>query len=143
MQVNEGAQVKQIIDKVRSAVNAVSKLLREQVSRNEHTLELFNAISMTAEQVLRSSSDHAQASSEVNRTVEHISGDFRGLAERVRENVSGLNNIVKLSEEVLLITDRNRRRSQELSSLIGDLNRFAADLGEDSLKFGSSRQETV
>ncbi len=136
-QVREGEQVKDIIDKVRSTVGAVSKLLREQVSQNEHTLELFNAISMTAEQVLRSSSDHAQASSEVTRTVELISGDFRVLAERVRENVSSLNNIVTLSEEVLLITDKNRQRSEELSALISDLNRYAVDLGEDSLKLGS------
>lgn len=134
-QVDESNQVKQIIDKVRSTVNAVSKLLREQVSRNEHTLELFNAISKTAEQVMRSSTDHAQASSEVNRNVELISGDFRILAERVRENVSGLNNIVTLSEEVMLITDKNRRRSEELSALIGELNRFAEDLGDDSLQF--------
>ena len=55
-----------------------------------------------------------------------------------RSNVFGLNTIVKLSEEVKTITDKNRRRAEELSTLIGNLNRYAVDLGEDTMKFGSN-----
>jgi methyl-accepting chemotaxis protein len=98
---------------------------------------------MTAERVLRSTSDHAQASGNVNRTVEVISGDFRAMAAEVRENVTDLQNIVTLSQEALNINDNNRRRAEELSSLIGDLNRFALYLGEDFRKLGGGETQTI
>ncbi len=139
-QVKEGGEVKRIVARVLSTLNQVTNLLGEQVSRNDHILELFNSINLTAEKVLRSTSDHANASGEVNRTVESISADFRALAVKVRENVSGLNTIVKLSEEVKTITDKNRRRAEDLSALIRDLNRYAVDLGNDSLRFGTDSE---
>jgi methyl-accepting chemotaxis protein len=128
----EGYEVKRIVEKVSETMKLVGELLAEQVSRNNHTLQLFGTITLTAEQVLGSASDHAAASSEVNRSVEIISGDFRGLAEQVRSNVSGLNTIVHLAEEVLTITDSNRRRTEEVTSLISELNRYALDLGKDA-----------
>lgn len=127
----EGVEVKRIAEKVGDTMKRVSELLSEQLSRNSHTLQLFSTINLTAEQVLGSASDHAVASGEVNHAVEVISGDFRGLAEQVRNNVSGLNTIVQLAEEVLTITDSNRRRTEEVTALIGDLNRYALDMGKD------------
>ena len=127
----EGIEVKRIAEKVGETMKRVSELLSEQVARNNHTLQLFTTINLTAEQVLGSASDHAVASGEVNHAVEVISGDFRGLAEQVRNNVSGLNTIVQLAEEVLTITDSNRRRTEEVTALISDLNRFALDMGKD------------
>jgi methyl-accepting chemotaxis protein len=140
-QVEEGAEVKRIIDRVVTTMHRVTELLSEQLARNGHTLTLFNTINLTAEKVLKSTSDHAGASSEINSKVESISGDFRALAVEVRENVSGLKTIVDLSEEVLTISDKNRRRAEELTALIGDLNRYALDLGEDSFRLSTDSAE--
>jgi methyl-accepting chemotaxis protein len=129
----EGYEIKRIVEKVGTTMTQVTDLLSGQVSKNTHTLQLFNTISLTAEQVLRSTSDHAAASGSVNSAVEEISADFRALAEQVRGNVSGLNTIVHLAEEVLTITDSNRRRTEEVSAIINELNRYAVDLGKRSL----------
>ena len=125
----EGYEIKQIVERVGTTMTKVSELLSEQVARNNHTLQLFGTISLTAEQVLGSASDHAAASGAVNSAVEVISGDFRSLAEQVRSNVSGLNTIVHLAEEVLTITDSNRRRAEEVTAIINELNRYALDMG--------------
>ena len=127
-QVSEGAEVKTIVNRVVSTMKQVSTLLSEQIARNIHTLKLFETIRFTADMVLKSTSDHAQASGNVNHTVEIISADFRTLAENVRTHIGGLGNLVQLSEEVLTITDANRRRSEDVSALISDLNRYAQDL---------------
>lgn len=129
-QVAEGAEVKTIVNRVVSTMKDVSTLLNEQISRNIHTLKLFETIRFTADLVLKSTGDHAQASGNVNRTVEIISADFRTLAQKVRTNIDGLSTIITLSKEVLTITDGNRRRSETLSSLMNDLNRYAADLNK-------------
>ena len=128
--MSEGAEVKTIVNRVVTTLKQVSTLLNEQISRNLHTLKLFETIRFTADIVLKSTSDHAQASGNVNHTVEIISADFRALAEKVRTHTGGLGNIVQLSEEVLTITDTNRRRAEELAALIIELNRYAQDLGK-------------
>lgn len=142
-QVAKAEQIDEIIGHVATTLLRVNDLLGEQVARNDRTLDLFNSIRMTAERVLRSTSDHAQASGNVNRTVEVISGDFRAMAAEVRDNVTDLQNIVTLSQEALNINDSNRRRAEELSSLIGDLNRFALYLGEDFRKLGGDETQTI
>jgi methyl-accepting chemotaxis protein len=128
-QVNEGTEVKNIVNRVVATIKQINVLLEEQIARNGHTLKLFDTINHTADLVLKSTTDHAQASQNVNQTVDVISADFRTLAEKVRTNIQGLGNIVKLSEQVLTITDSNRRRADELSGLISDLHRYVADLG--------------
>ncbi len=131
-QVSEGTEVKTIVDRVVTTIRQINVLLDEQIARNTHTLRLFDTINQTADLVLKSTTDHAQASQNVNQTVDVISADFRTLAEKVRSNVQGLGNIVKLSEQVLTITDSNRRRADELSGLISDLHRYVTDLGRNA-----------
>ncbi|MCP4677861.1 MAG: hypothetical protein GY854_20555 [Deltaproteobacteria bacterium] len=138
-QVTKGSQIQEIIGKVDSTLEQVTSLLIEQVSQNERTLTLFQNINSTAEHVLLTTQDHAKTSGEVARNVEIISEDFRSLAEQVREHMDSLDNVVNLSEDVLSITDSNRRRARELSQLIGDLNRFALYLGDDFRKLGEEK----
>ncbi|MCP4606915.1 MAG: hypothetical protein GY847_41465 [Proteobacteria bacterium] len=137
-QVEKGAQVEKIIGKVGTTLEQVTQLLTEQVTRNNRTLALFQNINLTADQAQKTTQAHAKASGDVTRNVETISKDFRALAEQVREHVSNLSNVVKLSEDVLSITSSNRRRAAELSTLIDDLNRYALYLGDDFRKLGDN-----
>lgn len=133
-QVEKGAQIEEMTSKVSSTLDRVSKLLSEQVTRNDRTLNLFQNIAMTSDQVLKTSQEQSHSSRDMAQSVETISKDFRGLAEQVRQHVSGLSNVVRLSEDALNITDSNRQRAAELSNLIDDLNRYALYLGEDFRK---------
>ncbi len=135
-QVRRGTQVEEIIDKVGAMLGQVTQLLTAQVSRNERTLTLFQNINLTADQVLKTTQDHAKMTGSVTKNVETISKDFRALAEQVRGHMSSLGDVVSLSEDVLSITDANRRRAGDLSELIADLNRYALYLGDDFRKLG-------
>lgn len=141
-QVEKGRQVEEIIVKVVSTLEQVSQMLAGQVSRNDRTLALFSNISVTADQVLSSTQSHSEVSREVSRTVETISSDFRSQAGQVRGHVMSFENVVKLSKDVMNITDSNRQRAEELSSLISELNRYALYLGEDFRKLGGDGQSS-
>jgi hypothetical protein len=71
------------------------------------------------------------ATSSVTHDVTLVSGEFRSLANEVRSHVANLAHVVKLSEDVLTVTDRNRRKAEELSGLIEELNAYARTLGND------------
>ena len=139
-QVEKGREVEEIIVKVVITLEQVSQMLAGQVSRNDRTLALFSNISVTADQVLSSTQSHSEVSREVSRTVETISSDFRSQAGQLRGHVLSFENIVKLSKDVMNITDSNRQRTEKLSSLISELNRYALYLGEDFRKLGGDSQ---
>lgn len=141
-QVEKSAQIEEIISRTGQAMGQVGHVLIEQVTRNERILALFQSINSTAEQVLKATKNHARVSSEVSGDVENISSDVRALAEKLQGHVSRLGKVVKLSEDVMSITDSNRRRAQELSLLIEDLNRYALYLGEDFRKLGAEEKMT-
>jgi methyl-accepting chemotaxis protein len=136
-QVEKGTQVSHIIGQVVTTLASVGEVLEEQITRNARTLALFKSIDLTAGQVLVSTKDHADASGSVARDVESISNEFRRLAGQVRENLTGIETLVGLSQEVMSTTDANRERAENLSKVIDDLGRFALYLGEDFRKLSA------
>ena len=141
-QVEKSSQIEEIIARTGQAMGQVSQVLTEQVTRNERILMLFQSINSTADQVLKATKNHARVSGEVSGDVERISGDVRGLAEKLKGHVGRLGKVVRLSEDVMSITESNRERTQELSMLIEDLNRYALYLGEDFRKLGADEKMT-
>jgi methyl-accepting chemotaxis protein len=127
-QVIQGRDVGQAIDRMAGALDQVGTLLTEQVDSNRGTLDLYRAIDDSAEQVLRSAHEHAAAASGVSKSVERISGDFRTLADRVKGQLKQLGEVVDLSEEVLMITDSNRRRAEALSALLFEVDRCSGEI---------------
>ncbi len=115
----------------------VGQMLTEQVTRNEQSMTLFQNISISMEQLLSSVHNHASVSQDLNRTVVSISGDFHSMANQVREHVSTLGQVVAMSEQAMDLTDTNLQRTEDLSSLISDLARYALYLGEDFRKLGT------
>jgi len=140
-QVEKGAQIKEIINKVVSTLEQGNQVLTGQVSRNDRILALFQNISTTSDQVLASIREHADASRSASSTVDSVSGDFREVAEQVRGQIMHFNNIFILSKDVVSITDSNRQMTADLSTLISDLNRYALYLGEDFRKLGGDEAE--
>jgi methyl-accepting chemotaxis protein len=127
-QVVQGREVGQAIDRMAGALEQVGALLAEQIESNRRTLELYHAIDTSAEPVLRSAQEHASAASGVSRSVETISGDFRALAEKVKRHLEHLGGVVDLSEEVLKITDTNRRKAEALSALLFEVGRCGREI---------------
>jgi methyl-accepting chemotaxis protein len=142
-QVEKGAQIKDIINKVDSTLEQVNQVLTGQVARNDRILALFQNISTTSDQVLASIREHANASRDASSTVDSVSNDFRGVAEQVRGQLMHFNNIFTLSQDVLSITDSNRQMTEDLSTLISDLNRYALYLGEDFRKLGGDEAKAL
>jgi methyl-accepting chemotaxis protein len=133
-QVQKGREIEETIGKILLALMQVSELLSAQITRNERTLALYHNIGVTSDQVLNSTREHAYTSNEVTRSVEGISADFRALADLVRQHLASLGTVVKLSQDVVKITERSNKGAGELSSLITDLNRWAQYLGDDFRK---------
>jgi methyl-accepting chemotaxis protein len=129
-QVNQGESITTTVVRIVKALSQVDEMLAGQAMRNGHMLEFFTAIVETADQVLLSAREHATTSREVTQGVSEISADFRRLAERVRDNVSAMGKVVDLSEDVLRGTDVNRRRVEELSRVISEIQERARAVGE-------------
>lgn len=136
-QVEKSSQIEEIISKTGMALGQVTHVLMEQVARNEHILDMFQDISSTADQILKATKNHARVSGDVSGDVAKISDNIRGLTIELTDYVNRLGNVVRLSENVMSITNSNRQRTEELSSLIQDLNRFALYLGDDFRKLGA------
>ncbi|MDD5306040.1 MAG: methyl-accepting chemotaxis protein [Deltaproteobacteria bacterium] len=137
-QVQKGREIEEIIGKILFTLNQVSELLSAQITRNDRTLALYHNIGVTSDQVLGSTREHAYTSNEVTRSVEGISADFRTLADLVRQHLASLGTVVKLSQDVVKITERSNKGASELSALIEDLNRWAQYLGDDFRKLDVS-----
>ncbi|HUT79326.1 MAG TPA: hypothetical protein VM285_16625, partial [Polyangia bacterium] len=129
-QVTQGDSITVTVVRIVRALSQVDEMLAGQALRNGHMLELFTAIVETADQVLLSAREHASTSREVTQGVSEISADFRRLAERVRDNVTAMGKVVDLSEDVLRGTDVNRRRVEELSRVISEIQERARAVGE-------------
>jgi methyl-accepting chemotaxis protein len=124
-QVTQGEAITTTVVRIVKALSEVDEMLAGQALRNGHLLELFTAIAETADQVLLSAREHATSSREVTQGVSEISGDFRRLAERVRDNAATMSKVVDLSEDVLRGTDANRRRVEDLSRVISEIQKRA------------------
>ena len=123
-----GHEVGQAIDRMASALDQVGELLAEQIASNQRTLELYRAIDDSAGQVVRSAEEHASAAKGVSQGVEHLSGDFRSLAERVKRHLEHLGVVVDMSEDILRVTDSNRRKAERLSSVLFEIGRCGREI---------------
>jgi methyl-accepting chemotaxis protein len=129
-QVTQGDSITATVVRIVKALSQVDEMLAGQAMRNGRLLELFTAIVETADQVLLSAREHATTSREVSQGVSEISADFRRLAERVRDNVTAMGKVVDLSEDVLRGTDVNRRRVEDLSRVISEIQERARAVRE-------------
>jgi methyl-accepting chemotaxis protein len=137
-QAERGAQVEEIVGRVSLAIGQVNELLVQQISRNERTLALFGHIHALSDQVMGSAREHTTASSDVSHAMERISTDFKSVAQRVREEIKRLQDVVALSEQAVQTTDESQKRAERLSEVIEELHRYALFLGKDFRRLGQS-----
>jgi methyl-accepting chemotaxis protein len=137
-QAERGAQVEDIVGRVSQALGQVSDLLSQQITRNERTLALFEHIHALSDQVIGSAREHTTASGDVSRAMERISGDFKGVAQKVREETRRLQEIVRLSADAVHSTEESQKRAERLSGVIEELHRYALYLGDDFRRLGQA-----
>jgi methyl-accepting chemotaxis protein len=128
VQVVRGREVGLAIDQMAAALDQVGALLDEQIASNQRTLELYRTIDGSAQQVVRSAQEHAATARGVSQGVEHLSGDFRSLAERVKGHLDHLGAVVEMSEDILTVTDLNRRKAEDLSALLFEIGRCGREI---------------
>lgn len=137
-QAERGAQVEEIVARVSTALGQVSELLAQQISRNERILALFGHIHTLSDQVSGSAREHTTASSDVSQAMERISGDFKSVAQRVRDETQRLQEVTRLSEAAVRSTEESRQRAERLAGVIDELHRYALYLGDDFRRLGQA-----
>jgi methyl-accepting chemotaxis protein len=140
LQIERGTYLHKLMENSGITLDQVAQLLTEQVSSNEVILKMFQDINMVGEQVSKSTESYAATTGDLALNIEAINRDFRLISEQMSTCVSKLDNLFKLSADVLSITDSNRQRAAGLVQLISDLNRFALYLGEDFRKLDKKRE---
>jgi methyl-accepting chemotaxis protein len=133
-QVAKAAQIETVMSQATQTLDQISGNLNAQISVNDKNVALFHELSSMADQLLNSSRDHNDASVEVRQTTDSLSVEFRELAERARKHILNLGKVLAMAREALSITDANQQRTDELSRLFNELNRYAFYLGEDFRK---------
>jgi len=120
-QVKKGAEIAATFERMSAAIEQVGELLRQQVSRDEATREMYLAIGKSSEHMHRSAKEHAAASAEMVRAIESVDDVFSGMGRRASSDVEATERLLAQGAEIEQQMEDVRRNALVASSLLTEI----------------------
>jgi hypothetical protein len=120
-QVKKGTEIAATFERMSAAIEQVGQLLRQQVSRDELTQEMYLAIGKSSEHMHRSAKEHAAASAEMVRAIEGVDVDFSEIGRRASSDVEATERLLTQGAAAELQMEELRRNALVASSRLAEI----------------------
>jgi len=127
-QANTSSRVLNVAEHLTGSVDNIRKVSAQQSESGEKLLEMSKNVQTAAEKVRTSTDEQTTTSQQINKDLTRISETVRNISEATEMQAVNGTRVLKMTEDLTGVIDKNKEAVQGLHGILTDLNKRMAML---------------
>ena len=134
-QADTSSRVLKTTENLTETANNIREVSEQQAQAGDKLLEMSRQIQQAAEKVKTSTEEQTGTSQQINKDLTKISETVRGITESTEIQVVNGTKVLKMTEDLAGVIEKNREAVLSLKEVIGDLNQRMEALAHELASF--------